>query len=231
MRARGPTNRFCSPNFSARCANPCSIDRYRCPTVAKSWGWGTMSRSDISGTASCIGASIPFGAVQLHALGPLQEDEVPERRRPERHECQVHPGGIVVRGCREVRTREVRSRSDRRQQVVHEREVEHLLGRHVRDRGPPAVDRRQLAAGQSLVLALLERERREQVLAHDPVLELGRLAQHVDQRLAMLDHKRRLRARPSRPATRASRRAAPDPRPGRAGHSPQGLPDSHWTQS
>src|SRR5919197_5812721 len=39
---------------------------------------------------------------------------------------------------------------------------------------------------------LLERERREQVLAHDPVLELGGFVQHVDERLAMLDHEGRL---------------------------------------
>ena len=34
---------------------------------------------------------------------------------------------------------------------------------------------------------LLERERREQVLEHDEVLELGRLAERVDQRLAVLE--------------------------------------------
>jgi hypothetical protein len=33
---------------------------------------------------------------------------------------------------------------------------------------------------------------REQVLAHDPVLELRGLGEHVDQRLAVLDHERRL---------------------------------------
>src|SRR5262249_2671366 len=49
-----------------------------------------------------------------------------------------------------------------------------------------------LSRGQSLILALLEREGREQVLAHDAVLELGSLAEHVDQRLAVLDHERRL---------------------------------------
>jgi hypothetical protein len=49
--------------------------------------------------------------------------------------------------------------------------------------------------GQSLVIALLKGEDREQVLAHDPVLKLRGLAEHVHQRLAVLDHERRLRRR------------------------------------
>jgi hypothetical protein len=77
---------------------------------------------------------------------------------------------------------------DRRQEVVHERQVQHLLGGDVRDHLPPPENRLQLLGAQPLVLALLEREGGKQVLAHDPVLELGRLAEHVDQRLAMLDN-------------------------------------------
>ena len=153
-----------------------------------------------------------------------------ERLLPERHEREVHPGRIVVGGRRQVGPAEVRRRADRREQVVHEREVEHLLGRDVRDRGPPAVDRRQLAPCQPLVLALLERERREQVLAHDPVLELGRLAQHVDQRLAMLDHERRLgRGLPTPRREHLGEPPRPPPWPG--GSLTAGLPDSHWRQS
>jgi hypothetical protein len=40
---------------------------------------------------------------------------------------------------------------------------------------------------------LLEAEGREEVLAHDAVLELGRLAQQKDELIAMLDTKRVLR--------------------------------------
>ena len=89
----------------------------------------------------------------------------------------------------------MRRRADRGEHVLHEREVQHLLGGDVGDRAAPAGDRLELLGGEPLVCALLEREGREQVLAHDPVLELGGLAQHVDQRLAMLDHERRLRLR------------------------------------
>jgi len=49
-------------------SNPASIDRYRCPTVAKSWPRGTMSRSFSAGAAAPIAArpsasarSIPSG--------------------------------------------------------------------------------------------------------------------------------------------------------------------------
>src|SRR5262249_40300772 len=83
----------------------------------------------------------------------------------------------------------------RRQQVLPEREVEHLLRRDMRDHPPPAKHRLERVRGQSLVFALLEGEGREQVLAHDSVLELPGLAEHVDQRLAVLDHEWRLRRR------------------------------------
>jgi hypothetical protein len=49
-----------------------------------------------------------------------------------------------------------------------------FLGGDVGDRAPPAGDGLQLLAREPLIRALLERKRREQVLAHDPVLELGR---------------------------------------------------------
>jgi hypothetical protein len=51
--------------------------------------------------------------------------------------------------------------------------------------------------GEPFVGALLEQERREHVLAHDPVLDLGGVAHHVNQRLAMLDDERHLGLRPS----------------------------------
>src|SRR5262245_7144735 len=65
----------------------------------------------------------------------------------------------------------------------------------MRDHAAPAKHRLERVAGESLVFALLEGECREQVLAHDPVLELRGLVEHVDERLAVLDHKRRLRRR------------------------------------
>jgi hypothetical protein len=136
----------------------------------------------------------PLRVLELHPLGTLEEHEVAQRRLAERNQRKLHAGRIVARWRRHIGTGEVGRRADRRQQVVHEREVEHLLGRHVRHDPPPAVDGRELALRQPFIGALFERERGEQVLTHDPVLELGRLAEHVDQRLAMLDHERRLGA-------------------------------------
>jgi hypothetical protein len=52
-----------------------------------------------------------------------------------------------------------------------------------------------LGPGQPLGRGLLQRERREQVLSHDAVLKLRRLAQDVDQRLTVLDHEWRLSRR------------------------------------
>ncbi len=128
------------------------------------------------------------GIVQVHALGPFQEHEVAQRLLAERQQCQLYPGRVVIGGLRQVRPDQVRRAADRRQQVLHQGQVQHLLGGHMKYLRAPAVHRGQLGLGQPLVGGLLEREGGEQVLAHDPVLELGRLAEHVDQRLAVLDH-------------------------------------------
>jgi hypothetical protein len=116
---------------------------------------------------------------------------MPQRLLPERQQGQLHAGRIVVSRLRQVGPGQVGRGADGRQQVVHQRQMEHLLGGHVRDARPPALNRSELVAGQAL--ALLEGERGIQILAHDAVLELGRLAQHVDERLSVLDDERRLR--------------------------------------
>jgi hypothetical protein len=43
----------------------------------------------------CVDA---FGALQRHALWPLEEQEVLQRPLAEGHQRQVHGGGIVARG-------------------------------------------------------------------------------------------------------------------------------------
>jgi hypothetical protein len=128
-------------------------------------------------------------ALQIHALRALEEHEVPQRRLAERHERQIDAGRVVMRRGGQAWAAEVRSRANRRQQVLHQREVQHLLGRDAEDDLPPSENRVEFLGRQSLGLVLLEREACEQVLAHDAVLELRRLAQHVDQRLTLLDDK------------------------------------------
>jgi hypothetical protein len=147
--------------------------------------------------------------LERHALRALEQHEVLQGPLAERHQRQRHARGIVVRRRGQVRPRQMRSRADRREHVLHQREVQHLLGGHVSDRPAPARHGLELLRLEPLVLALLERERREQVLAHDPVLDLGGLAQHVDQLLAMLDHERRLGLRPPAAQRQHLREATP----------------------
>ena len=68
--------------------------------------------------------------------------------------------------------------------------MQHLLLRDIHQAVTPALDELHLFGAQSLALRLLEREGGEQVLAQDQVLELGRLAERVDQRLAMIEQHR-----------------------------------------
>jgi len=46
---------------------------------------------------------------------------------------------------------------------------------------------------EALVRPVLQRERREEILAHDAVFELGGLTEHVDQRLTVFDDEWRFR--------------------------------------
>src|SRR4029077_16257986 len=63
----------------------------------------------------------------------------------------------------------------------------------------------------SFVGGLLQAERGVQVLAHDPVLELRGLAEHVEQRLAVLDDERLFRRRQAAPS--GDSLGEPPPRP------------------
>ena len=128
----------------------------------------------------------------VEALRALEVDQVPQRRLVERQELDLDAGRVGVRRQREARALEGGAGTDRGQQVLHEREMEHLLLRDVDELAPPAPRRLELDLAQALVLAVLHRERGIQVLAHHQLLECGRLAEGPDQRLAMLeDHRRR----------------------------------------
>ena len=157
----------------------------------------------------------PLGVLDVHPLGPLEEGEVAQRGLAERHQLDPDAGRVAVGRHREVRTSEARGRADGRQQVLDEREVEHLLLADRQERLAPAVDRGKRLGRQPLVDLLLERERREQVLEHDQVLELGGLPERVDQRLAVLEAaaarcRPSLCGRPGRwPADRAGRSSGP----------------------
>jgi len=112
----------------------------------------------------------------------------------------------------------VRGRADGRQQVLHQRQVQHLLRGDVEDVLAPSSDRLFFAGGEALAGGLLQAERGVQVLAHDPVLELRGLAEHVDQRLAVLDDERRFRRRQAAPCGHYL--GEPPPRPRAFRHRP-----------
>jgi hypothetical protein len=65
--------------------------------------------------------------------------------------------------------------------------VQHLLRGYLEDRPPPSLDRTHLPVVDAFGGRLLQPEAREQILATDGVLDLGRLDEHVDERVAMLD--------------------------------------------
>src|SRR5258708_5877004 len=116
----------------------------------------------------------------------------PSQRMTSGPVCAEDAGGEVLGGGGEVRPAEMRCRADRSEQVLAEGEVQHLLFRDGEDDGPPAVDRLELRRREALVRPLLHRERREEVLAEDRVLELRRLAEQIHELLAVLDDDRRL---------------------------------------
>ena len=94
-----------------------------------------------------------LGVLEVHALGALEEHEMAQRLIAERQQGQVHARRVVAGGLREVRPGQVRGRADGGQQVLHQRQVQHLLGGHVGDLLAPFSDRRFFLGGQALVAA------------------------------------------------------------------------------
>ena len=127
------------------------------------------------------------GVLQLHALGALEEQEVAQRPFAEGHECELHARRVALRLVRHVRPGDVGGRSDCREEVVDERPVQHLLGSNAEDGGTPTLERRDVLGRQGRIGPRLEAERGVEVLAHQRVFELGRLAEQVRERLAVLD--------------------------------------------
>src|SRR5262249_8184896 len=58
----------------------------------------------------------PLGIVQIHALGPLEEQEMTKRLLTERKQLKAHPTGIVPGRLGQVGPRQMRTYPNRRQQ-------------------------------------------------------------------------------------------------------------------
>ena len=129
----------------------------------------------------------PLGILDVHPLGPLEEGEMAERGFTEGQQLDPDAGRIAVGRHREVRAGKARCCADGGEQVLDERQVEHLLLPDAQQRPPPTLDREERFLGQPLPDVPLEREGRKQVLEHDQMLELGRLPERVDERLPVLE--------------------------------------------
>src|SRR5215204_6443949 len=106
---------------------------------------------------------------------------------------------------------------DRGEQVGGQGQVQHLLLGHVDDHALPGGHLGQLLDAEPFLLGPLEGELGEQVLTHQPVLELTGLGEQPNELLAVLDSQRRL--------DRQSALLAPG---SLTPMLPRGLPGSSW---
>ena len=104
----------------------------------------------------CHGGEAP-GIGHIHAFGAFEECEMAKGFLAERQQRHLHPGRHGVRGQRPVRPRQSRRGTHRRQQVLDDREVQHLLLPDVDQLPAPAQDLRQQLLRHTLGSGLLER--------------------------------------------------------------------------
>jgi hypothetical protein len=133
-----------------------------------------------------------FRVAQVHPLGALQVDEVAQGPLAEGDQRDLHAWGVPARQDRKVRPVQVGRGPDRGEQVGGQGQVEHLLLRHVDEHLLPGGHLGQLLVADPFVNAALEGELGEQVLTHQPVLQLTGLREQPHELLAVLDSQRRL---------------------------------------
>jgi len=128
----------------------------------------------------------------LHPLRPLQVHKVLQRRLAERQQPHLHPGWVAPRLMRHVGPTDIGGRSDRGQQVLNHRPVQHLLSGDAEDHLAPPLDGLKLISPQTRTRRAFEAERGVEVLAHQAMLKLGGLGQKIGQLLAVSHHDDRL---------------------------------------
>ena len=112
----------------------------------------------------------------------LECQEAFESRRPELLEC--HRSGEVVPVLWKVGAVEVGTAADRREEVAGEAEMLHLLAADQKDQLCPVVGEALLLVVEPVLGAMLQGDRREQVLAAQHVLRLRGVREHVYQLFA-----------------------------------------------
>jgi hypothetical protein len=133
-----------------------------------------------------------FRVLQVHPLGAFQVDEVAQGPLAKPEQRDLHAWGVPARQDGEVRPVQVGRRPDRGEQVGGQGQMQHLLLGHLDDHGLPGGHLGQLLDAEPFLLGPLEGELREQVLTHQPVLQLTGLGEQPDKLLAVLDSQRRL---------------------------------------
>jgi hypothetical protein len=87
----------------------------------------------------------------------------------------------------EVRPPKMGRTADRSKEITHGSKVKHLLDGDASDQSAPAANLSKLGIGDPFVRAVLQAERREQIAAHDSVLDFRSFRQEVDQLRTVLD--------------------------------------------
>ena len=152
-----------------------------------SWPHGTMSVAAMIGSAGPDGIEA-VGVPKLDALGTLEEEEVAQGPLAEGHEGELHPGRVPLRLVGHVRPGDVRRRPHGRDSRLLTRaqcSISWAATPRITERHRSTVV--EVLGRERLVGLGLQAEGGVEVLAHQPVLELRRLAQQVGERLAILD--------------------------------------------
>ena len=131
-----------------------------------------------------------FGVLHRHIHRALEEHEVPQRVLAERQQRELDRRRVTLGAVRIVGAGDIRCGSDRGQQVVHHRPMQHLLRGDGQQHTTPAFNRLELADRESWARMGAQAEGRVQVLPHGQMFDLRCLAQQVRQFLAVLDHDR-----------------------------------------
>src|SRR5437868_4916780 len=128
------------------------------------------------------------GIFQIHAFGPLQVEKMLQGMFAKRQEGQLDPWRIVLRALGKVGMAQEGMGPNGGQQVAHQGQMQHLLGSNQRNHALPAFDRFELSRRHAFAHVTLQTESREQIFAHDHMLQRRCFGEHEDELFAVFDH-------------------------------------------
>ena len=123
---------------------------------------------------------------RLDALGAFEIDEMVERRAIQSMEFDDDAGGVIAARHRKIRPAEMGTAADRQRQIGDQSQMRHLLDRDVDDGAPPAPQFGRLRRVEAIRL-VFQAEGREEIAAHQVVLDLGGLGEEIDQLFPAID--------------------------------------------